>query len=192
MIRAKRSDTLVSKIEAQHRIALNCRSDALLGNLLADRGFDSLTQLVRASKRKAVRHARPRQVFVSYHVDDKRYLSIFWKMASNPNRMLDLRDSSLRAPIRSERTSYVRREIAKKIKRASVVICLIGRGTGWRNWVDWEIEKAFAFRKGVIGIRIPGTKGRRPLAFVQRDCPVFDWNDRDLVAGIEWAAATRS
>jgi hypothetical protein len=192
MIRAKRSDTPVSKIEAKHRIALNCRADTLLGNLLADRGFDSMTQLVRACRQKAVRHARQRNVFVSYHVSDKRYLSGFWKMASNPKRMLDLRDTSLRVPIRSQRNSYVRQEIAKKIKRASVVICLIGHGTGWRNWVDWEIEKAFAFRKGVIGVRIPRTKGRRPQSFVQRECPVFKWGDRDLVAGIEWAAATRS
>src|SRR4051812_27412091 len=105
MIRAKRSDALISKIESEQRIALNCRSDTLLGNLLAERGFDSLTQLVRACRLKAVRHARARQVFVSYHVEDKRYLSMFWKMASSPRRMLDLRDASLRAPIRSQHNS---------------------------------------------------------------------------------------
>ena len=46
MFRAKRADTLVKSIEATYGINLNVRVDMTLGNLLEQRGFDSLTQLV--------------------------------------------------------------------------------------------------------------------------------------------------
>ncbi len=192
MIRVKRSDTLVSTVERQHRITLNTRSDALLGNLLRDRGFDSVTQLVDACKWKAEWHARRRRVFVSFHIEDAQHLTRLMKMAQNPRLELDIYNASVREPIRSKKGTYVRGRIAAKINRASVLICLVGDGTGWRDWVEWEIKKAHSLRKGVFGVRIPGTFGRRPRSIVDGQVPVVQWDHRRLVAAIEWAAATRS
>jgi hypothetical protein len=50
--RAKRADTKVASIEATYGINLNARSDMLLGNLLDERGFDSLSQLLEAYRGK--------------------------------------------------------------------------------------------------------------------------------------------
>ena len=41
MFRRKRDDTRIDTIERLYGINLNARGDALLGNLLEDRGFDS-------------------------------------------------------------------------------------------------------------------------------------------------------
>jgi Thoeris protein ThsB, TIR-like domain len=58
-------------------------------------------------------------------------------MARAPNLEIDFYDGSLRETINSERGSYVEQQIRVIIQRASVVICLIGNGTAWRDWVDW-------------------------------------------------------
>jgi MTH538 TIR-like domain (DUF1863) len=155
-------------------------------------GFESLSQLVQACRWKATRHARRRRVFVSFHVEDRRHVDRLFTMARDPELELDLHDASVREPIRSEKGSYVRTQIAEKINRASVVICLVGDGTGWREWVDWEIEKALSLRKGLIGVRIPHTFGRWPRLMVERQTPTVGWDHASLVSGVEWAAACRS
>src|SRR5262245_53112105 len=57
MFRGKRADTMVSTIEKTYSVNFNVRSDALLGNLLEDRGFDSLSQLLDAYHGRAAQHA---------------------------------------------------------------------------------------------------------------------------------------
>jgi hypothetical protein len=48
MFRTTRDDTRIKTIEARYGIDLHARGDAKLGNLLEQRGFESLTQLVKA------------------------------------------------------------------------------------------------------------------------------------------------
>ena len=45
-LRHKRSDTLVKTIEKQYGVDLGVRSDMKLGNLLEERGVDSLNDLL--------------------------------------------------------------------------------------------------------------------------------------------------
>jgi len=68
-------------------------------------------------------------------------------MARAPNLVLDFYDGSFREVINSERGAYVKQRIRAIIQRTSVVACLIGNGTAWRDWVDWELDTAFALGK---------------------------------------------
>lgn len=190
MFRSKRSDTTVKSVEATYGIDLNARSDMRLGNLLAERGFDSLSQLLKAYRGQLAYHPRRRRVFISFHADDLQQVQGFRLMAYNKNVDLDFHDASVRAEIESDNGSYVRKVIREKISRASVLLCLIGNGTAWREWVDWEIATARQLHKGICGARLKGSRGRSPPGL--HGSPVAHWDTGEMIAAIECAAARRS
>jgi hypothetical protein len=190
--RTKRSDTKVETIEATYGINLNARGDMLLGNLLVERGFESLSQLLQAFRGQLTYHPRTRRLFLSFHAEDKPQVQGFRLMAMNPKVDLDFYDSSLAVAINSENGSYVKQVLRDKIRRASVLVCLIGNGTAWRDWVDWEIRTAYEMGKGVCGVRLKGSYGRRPPVLSERDAPVASWDMTEIIAAIECAAARRS
>lgn len=192
MFRSKRGDTLASTIEQAYRIELNIRGDTKLSNLLADRGFDSVSQLVTAYHGRAKNFARRRRLFISFDADDKAQVGGFRLMRSNPNIDLDYYETSLKVPVNSENGSYIKQVIRQKIAHASVLLCLVGNATAWSGWVDWEIRAARALRKGLCGVRLKGSRGRVPPALVDVDAPVARWNMQEIIAAIECAAARRS
>ena len=192
MFREKRSDTRVDSIEKMYGVDLNARGDTLLGNLLDERGFDSLTQLIDAYRGKLRHHPRRRRLFLSFHAEDRAQVQGFRLMAMNPSVDIEFYDASVRTAIDSENSTYVRSVIREKIRRASILVCLVGNGTAWREWVDWEIRTAVALRKGVCGVRLKGARSRAPAALVNTGAPVSGWILGDIIAAIECAAAKRS
>ncbi|HEY6252719.1 MAG TPA: TIR domain-containing protein [Candidatus Angelobacter sp.] len=193
MFRSARDDTLVRTIEARYSIDLHARGDTKLGNLLDNRGFDSLTQLVKAYRGELTRHACKRRVYLSFHVEDLAQVRGFRLMARAPNLEIDFHDGSLRDVINSTRGAYIRQEIRAIIQRASVVVCLIGNGTAWREWVEWELDTALELGKGICGIRLKDSHGRVPQLLQDIHALVARWgNVKDYIAAIECAAARRS
>lgn len=192
MFRRKRDDTTVGSIERQYGIHLNARTDMLLGNLLRERGFDSLSQLLKAYRRNLTEHAQRRRVFLSFHAEDQQQIRGFRLMINNPNVALDIHDEGLQEAINSERGPYIKLKIQPKIKAASVVLCLIGNGTAWRDWVDWELNTAVDMRKGVCGVRLKGSRGRTPPLLREIGAPIAQWDVQQIIAAIECAAAKRS
>ena len=192
MFRTTRDDTLVRTIEARYGIDLHARADTKLGNLLKQRGFDSLSQLLRAYRGELTNHASKRRIYLSFHVEDLPQVRGFRLMAHAPNLKIDFHDGSLREVINSENGSYIKQQIRSIIERASVVVCLIGNGTAWREWVDWELDTAYELRKGICGIRLEDSRGRSPQLLNDLHAPIARWGDvRDLIAVIECAAARR-
>lgn len=183
---------MVRTIEAQYGIDLNVRGDMLLGNLLEERGFDSLTQLLKAYRGQATTFGRKRRLFLSFHADDRAQVQGFRLMARNPSVDLDFYDASVRAPINSENAAYVRKAIAQKISHSSIVVCLIGNGTAWRDWVDWELATGREMGKGLCGVRLKGSFGRAPDLLGEVGAMVAQWDLSQIVAAIECAAARRS
>jgi hypothetical protein len=192
MFRRKRLDTTVRAIENLYGVVLNARSDMLFGNLLSDRGFDSLTQLLTAYRGSLTTLARKRRLFLSFHAEDLPQVKGFRLMAANPRLDFDFFDGGLREPVASERAGYVRQVIRRKIEAVSVVACLIGNGTAWRDWVDWELNTAFDLRKGLCGIRLKSSRGRTPPLLVEVGAPIAHWDVDEIIAAIECAAARRS
>lgn len=188
----KRRDTTVGSIEEQYHVDLNARSDMLLGGLLEDRGFDSLSQFLTAFRGKLGYHARRRRVFLSFHAEDKQQVAGFRLMLKNPKLDLNIYDQGLQEPINSERGAYIKQVIRDKIHPCSVVLCLIGNGTAWREWVDWELSTAYELRKGICGVRLKGSHGRTPRLLKDVGAPITQWDVRDIVSTIESAAARRS
>jgi hypothetical protein len=192
MFRVKRSDTLVRTVEQTYGVNLNARGDALLGNLLVKRGFSSCSQLLQAYRGQLNYHPCKRRLFLSFHAEDRAQVQGFRLMAFNSSLSLDFYDASVRVPVNSLNATYIRTVIRAKIQQASVLVCLIGNGTAWRDWVDWEIREAQCLGKGLCGIRLKGSVGRRPPALIDFDAPVVPWSLDAFTRTIECAAARRS
>jgi hypothetical protein len=192
MFRSTRDDTLVRTIEARYGIDLHARDDTKLGNLLERRGFESLTQLLKAYRGNLTFHACKRRIYLSFHVEDLPQVRGFRLMARAPNLEIEFHDGSLREVINSTRGSYVKQQIRSIIQKSSVVVCLIGNGTAWRDWVEWELKTAFELGKGICGIRLKDSRGRAPQLLRDIGAPIAPWGDvQNLIAAIECAAARR-
>jgi hypothetical protein len=164
----------------------------LLGNLLEERGFDSLTQFLTAFRGQATSHARQRRLFLSFHQEDKAQVQGFRLMTYNTNVTLDFSDLSVRQAVNSDNSTYVRQVIKQKISNSSVAVCLIGNGTAWRDWVDWELRTAIALGKGICGVRLKDSRGRVPEALKTIGAPVVPWDVDNITTVIEMAAARRA
>ncbi len=192
VFRSTRDDTLVKTVEARYTIDLHARGDTKLGNLLEKRGFDSLTQLLKAYRADLTYHACKRRIYLSFHVEDLPQVRGFRLMRSEPNLEIDFYDGSLREVINRAQGSYIKRQIRSIIDKTYVVVCLIGNGTAWRNWVDWELNTALELGKGICGIRLKDSRGRAPQLLKDLNAPIASWgNVQDFIAVIECAAARR-
>lgn len=192
MFRSTRDDTLTRTVEGRYGIDLHARGDTKLGNLLENRGFESLTQLLKAYRGELTYHACKRRIYICFHVEDMPQVRGFRLMGHAPNVEIDFYDGSLREEIDSVRGSYIKQQIRAIIQRNSVVVCLIGNGTAWRKWVDWELETAFALGKGICGIRLKDSRGQTPQLLREIGAPIARWGDvHDFVRVIECAAARR-
>jgi hypothetical protein len=193
VFRAKREDTLVATIERQYGIDVHARGDMTLRTLLEERGFDSLTQFLEAYRGRLSKHARRRRVFLSFHNEDRPQVQGFRLMASNPKLEIDFYDGSLREAVDSEQNSYVRAVIREKLQRVSVIVCLIGNGTAWRDMVDWELRTAHELGKGICGVRLRDSRGHVPPLLREIGAPVAPTMAvEEVVKVIECAAARRS
>jgi hypothetical protein len=193
MFRVKRSDTLVSTLETQYRIDVNARGDMTLRTLLEDRGFDSWSQFLDAFRGTLSCHARKRRMFLSFHMEDRPQVQGFRLMAMNPKLDVEFHDGSLQEPVDSQQSSYVRSVIREKIQRCSVVVCLIGNGTAWRDWVDWELRIAQEMGKGICGVRLKNSRGHVPRLLSEVDAPIAPrMAVEEVIKVIECAAARRS
>lgn len=192
MFRFKRQDTQVGTIEDCYGIDLNARRNMLLGTLLRSRGFDSLTQFIKATRGRLFYHPCPRKVFLSFHHEDLRQVSGFRLMTKNPKLNLEISDDENRYPVDSTHAGYVKRAIRAKIRSVDVVVCMIGNGTAWRDWVDWELKAAEQENVGICGVRLKGARSRAPEGLRNRNASVARWNLMEITAAIERAAALRS
>jgi hypothetical protein len=192
MYRQKRQDTLVGSIEDAYGVDLHARRDMLLGSLLHQRGFDSLTQLIKAARGLLPYHPCPRSVFLSFHHEDLAQVNGFRLMTKNPHLRLEVSDDDSRYPVNSEHSTYVKRALRTKIRNADVVVCMIGNGTAWRDWVEWELRTAIEERTGICGVRLKGARSRAPALLHEVNAGIAPWDSLAITAAIERAAALRS
>ncbi|HXB66766.1 MAG TPA: TIR domain-containing protein [Candidatus Acidoferrales bacterium] len=164
----------------------------LLGTMLEERGFDSQSQLIAAYQGRLEYHARKRRLFLSFHAEDRSRVDEFRQLAADPNVDVEFYDGSLQVPLNSERADYIKKILRKRISRASVAVCLIGNGTAWREWVDWELNYALRLNKGICGVRFPNSYGHTPGILKEVAAPIAAWDHGGIIAAIECAAAKRS
>jgi hypothetical protein len=96
-----------------------------------------------------------RKVFISYHhANEQKVVDSFSKTFSEGYEVFT--DSSLRDAADSDDNAYLNQVCCDKIKGTSVTIVMVGKETGCRKYVDWEIRYTLACEHGLVGISIPG------------------------------------
>jgi hypothetical protein len=113
----------------------------------------------------------------------------FKLMLQNPYIDIDLDASLCRRAVRSTDDAYIRSALKEKIIRSDVVVCLIGNGTAWSDWVRWELEVALRNKIPICGIRLPNSKSRAPDLLRLVGAPIVKWEKDLFVSLIEQAVA---
>jgi hypothetical protein len=129
-------------------------------------------------------HPKTRNIFISFHSEDFGKSQGLRLMIMNQNLNLDLEDVS-RKSVRSINESYVRTALKNRIQNADVLMCVLGNGTGSRDWVEWELETALSMRIPVCGVRIPNTYGKVPTSLKMKSAFVADWDSLSITRVIE-------
>lgn len=110
---------------------------------------------------KATKHAeqkvqgehRVRNVFISFHHEDRGQVELLRSQAKRKEFGLEFRDHSIKDPTDEETW---RREARERIMNTSATIVMIGPNTAKSRNVLYEIEESYRQGKKVIGVRIYG------------------------------------
>ncbi len=123
--------------------------------------------------------------FLSFVEEDLRLVNLFRGQAKNENLDLEFDDYSVKTPINSDRAPYVKQEIEKKIRRSSVILCLIGSSTYKSQWVKWELKTGAELEKCLIGILLDSqTPNIIPKSLSNNNARIVAWDINDIVNAI--------
>jgi hypothetical protein len=99
-----------------------------------------------------------RKVFISYHhKGEQKVVDDFIKQFSEDYDVFT--DSSLSDAADSDDADYLNQVCQKAIQGTSITIVMMGKQTGCRKFVDWEIRYTLYLEHGLIGITRPDLKG---------------------------------
>jgi len=98
-----------------------------------------------------------RQVFFSFE-----YIKDGWR-AGQVRNMGKVDESSTFSDndweeVKKKNTDAIKKWINDEMKKRSCIVVLIGETTSTRNWVKYEIEKAYELHKGIVGIYVHNLK----------------------------------
>jgi Thoeris protein ThsB, TIR-like domain len=96
-----------------------------------------------------------RKVFISFHhAGEQEVVEEFNKTFSKDYEVFT--DSSLSDAADSEDDDYLQQVCRDAIKGTSVTIVMIGKQTGCRKFVDWELRHTLHLEHGLVGVSRPG------------------------------------
>jgi len=131
-----------------------------------------------------------RKTFVSYsHSLDQDAADRFREFFGNERDVFI--DKSQREDISDRQQETIKEYIKEQIRDSSVTVVLIGRETGGRKWVDWEIYYSLRhdngnYRNGLLGILIPNKQHWMP------DRLKKNINNNNMGKIIEWPREYRT
>ncbi|MDV3936898.1 hypothetical protein CMT78_03850 [Elizabethkingia anophelis] len=127
-------------------------------------------------------------IFISHHgKDDHHVQNLKTRLKSKGFGVKNFSiDSTKHHNGRRPSDARIRRLLKIRIKAASTFICLIGKETHKRKWVDYEIRRAQQEGKKIIGIYTHGNKNEvsTPLALQQYANSILGWNSIDKLGEI--------
>ena len=114
-----------------------------------------------------------RSVFYSFH-----FANDFWRTQQVRN-MRSLEGNTLATPNRWEEIkrsgdAAIRAWIDSNIKGKSCLVVLVGSETAQRQWVRYEIKKAWEDGRGVLGVHIHGLKDNNGNITAKGNSPFAD------------------
>jgi hypothetical protein len=92
------------------------------------------------------------RAFLSFVEEDLTYVNLFRAQAKNEYSNLEFDDYSVKEPINSYNSDYIKQQITAKIKYATLTVCLYGPTTHSSPWVNWELNKTLEMGKPIMGV----------------------------------------
>ena len=136
--------------------------------------------------------SKRKHVFISHHhADDEHVTKLTGLLARHG---YEIRNSSIRAKPANQRRldqglvsdKTIKRLLSMKMAWASTVVVVIGKGTHSREWVNWEIEKANALGKRIVGVYTHGgTQADIPPALEDYGSTIISWSAESIIDAIE-------
>lgn len=127
-------------------------------------------------------------IFIShYERDDKQVQSLKQRLKDSGKDIRNFSvDSTKHKDGRRPSKAVIQRLLSIRIKACNTFICLIGSDTHTRPWVDFEIKKAHAEGKTIIGIYKYGDKNKVdiPERLVKYGSSIIGWNSLDKLVDI--------
>ena len=137
---------------------------------------------------KGMSSPHKKRVLLSFAYEDIAQVNGLRGLIQNPNHELEAYDESVREPIESHNSEYVKRRIREKIRRSSVTVCLINAITHQSKWVEWELEESVKQGNTIIAMALKGVgKASLPSLIQQRAIKFYGWNPSLLDRLIETA-----
>lgn len=137
--------------------------------------------------------SKRRHIFVSHHHKDDVGVSKMTDLLGSKG--YDVRNSSIRVSRENNiqrlkngkiKDSVLKRAIQMKIKWSSSVVVLIGKKTHTRDWVNWEIKKAHAEGKRIVGVHMHNhADADIPEALKQYASAIVGWNSKRMIDAID-------
>lgn len=125
-------------------------------------------------------------VFLSFVEEDLNLVNLFRGQAKNDNLDLEFDDFSIKEEINSENTPYIKSVIKDKIKRSSLVLCLVGSHTHESDWVNWEITTGYDLDKCIIGVKLNSDENDTlPNSLIIYKAEIVPWKIDEIMLAIK-------
>ena len=124
-------------------------------------------------------------VFLSFAMEDKKLVDLFRAQAKNRNLPLEFRDHSVKEPFEGA----WKNRCEEKMRRCSLVICLVGDETYRSAPVNWEIRKAVELGKGLIAVDLVDGLPQLPEALGENSVVPVPWKMDKIMDEIRGAVA---
>jgi MTH538 TIR-like domain (DUF1863) len=129
---------------------------------------------------------KEKNVFISHYNQDDEHIQNLKALLAR--RGYTIKNSSIDSskPNRIVSEEAIRRLLRLRITWAGTFICLIGKDTHTRPWVDWEIDQAKIKGKFIIGVKVFG-QGDAPLPknFEKYGDCLTGWNSDKIIEALE-------
>ena len=119
-----------------------------------------------------------RQVFFSFHFDKDH-----WR-AGQVRNMGKVSESSTFSDndweeVKSKTDAVIKKWIDDQMQMRSCLVVLIGAQTSGRKWITYEIEKAYAIGKGIVGIYVHKLKDKESNQSTKGSNPFYNILNKD-------------
>lgn len=132
--------------------------------------------------------AKTYKIFISHswdHVDDLMRLRNLLIQRGYFN--VEFEEVPPHDPIDSYNSSYVKSRVSQRISESDVVIGLAGMYASYSDWMAWELDRAIALGKPVLGV-IPWGAERVSNTVSSRADKIVGWNTESIVDAIRTLA----
>jgi len=128
--------------------------------------------------RKEIEKAKGRRnLFISFAHEDIDTVNMFRGQAKSDRSDVDFVDRSVKEPFDSVRDDYIKQQISRRIKQASMTAVYLSDATAGSKWVDWEIRRSLDLGREVVAFHPKKSRPKDlPPAIKEFGIKVIPWS----------------